>query len=511
MSDESADRKQHSDSSALYRRGYLAYRDGDWAGAITALEAAEAESPGNAQTRHLLGLSLLEEATRRREACRWLNRALADSGREPHFIDNHLQCIRRCIALEEFDVALRLVRGFRRAGIAVSEPAPLIHACLAAGDHAAADALVNTLPAGHQRSYLNALSLHLQGHQQQARAGMRDALAQQSLIPGGGPDNGARVLLVYGTGLLDFRSRVGREMSFAIRGGHFNVHAFLPPATFKLDRLFVNTDLDQSNWARRLEQYQLVINCIADPETEAPALGWLQTVCRSTGVPVFNPPGEVLKSGRLDMHRRLGRIEGLFSPRTELLPAKRQPSLSYPLLWRPPGSSTGIGLARLESAGELDAHRQGQHGVCSEFLDFRSPDGLYRKYRVFVIGGEIFPEHCVAHTHWNVHSSSRLEHMRWDDTLQQAEKAFTENWRGSLTSSQQASLEALAAAVDLDYFGVDFSVLPDGDLIIFEANPMMRINDDYKHDFPYLAAATSRIKIACQARLKALMGSSTSR
>ena len=102
-----------------------------------------------------------------------------------------------------------------------------------------------------------------------------------------------------------------------------------------------------------------------------------------------------------------------------------------------------------------------------------------------------------------------------DAELQQQEIAFIQDWRSSLTAAQQHALERAAAAIDLDYFGIDFSLLPDGRVIIFEANAAMRINEDYNEQFPYLREATTRLNLACQdmlfSRLKNTKNTQTGR
>ena len=94
---------------------------------------------------------------------------------------------------------------------------------------------------------------------------------------------------------------------------------------------------------------------------------------------------------------------------------------------RPLGSSTGIGLKKIDQQSELDnlaaSINQQPMNVC-EFVQYKSSDGYYRKYRVFVINGQILPAHCIASQHWNIHSSSRYQIMQDNELLQQEQLFF---------------------------------------------------------------------------------------
>jgi hypothetical protein len=57
-------------------------------------------------------------------------------------------------------------------------------------------------------------------------------------------------------------------------------------------------------------------------------------------------------------------------------------------------------------------------------------------------------------------------------------------------------VRTLSAALDtlaLDYLGIDFAQLADGRLLVFEANPAMRLNYTPCEQFPYLRGYLDRI------------------
>ena len=68
---------------------------------------------------------------------------------------------------------------------------------------------------------------------------------------------------------------------------------------------------------------------------------------------------------------------------------------SFPLIIRPVDSHAGDGLEKVDSLDELDGYLN-RHAepdfYLSPFQDYRSADGLYRKYRVMLVDGKtVFP------------------------------------------------------------------------------------------------------------------------
>ena len=59
-----------------------------------------------------------------------------------------------------------------------------------------------------------------------------------------------------------------------------------------------------------------------------------------------------------------------------------------------------------------------------------------------------------------------------------------------------AALEAIGAIgrrLDLDYAGIDFSILPDGRVLVFEANAAMLVHPEREPVFAYRNPAVHRI------------------
>ena len=58
------------------------------------------------------------------------------------------------------------------------------------------------------------------------------------------------------------------------------------------------------------------------------------------------------------------------------------------------------------------------------------------------------------------------------------------------------ALHRISEVTSLDFFGIDFCVLPDDRLLVFEANAAMRHNFDHVAAFPYTKPHLDRISTA---------------
>ena len=55
---------------------------------------------------------------------------------------------------------------------------------------------------------------------------------------------------------------------------------------------------------------------------------------------------------------------------------------------------------------------------------------------------------------------------------------YLENPQSALGRDAWAAVAAIGQAMDLDYAGVDFSLLPDGRVLVFEANATMLVHPE---------------------------------
>lgn len=257
-----------------------------------------------------------------------------------------------------------------------------------------------------------------------------------------------------------------------------------------------------------LEGFDLLINAVSDPDAFGVAL---RLIAHMDAARVLNPAQKCLRNTREFLSEALSGREDFVVPRTIRVPAgldlageAERSALRYPLLARPTGSQTGAGLTLAGSADDLhETANAASDWYLTEFFDFASEDGFYRKYRCWQLGDHVHPSHLFIHDHWNVHGHCRWETMLPNAWMQEEEQAFLKgNW-GERGTQIRSAMAVLRETLQLDFFGVDFGFLPDGRLIVFEANATMRSKyPEYGSDFEYIEETTRRHVEAFQSLIR---------
>ncbi len=253
----------------------------------------------------------------------------------------------------------------------------------------------------------------------------------------------------------------------------------------------------------RLPNHELVFNAIGDADLCQSDLETAATLLRQTTAPVINRPQSVKPTGRAANARRLGQLPGVVTAEMALMPREQlaasdatsqlaSKGITFPLLLRSPGFHNGSFFARITNEAELKETLPtipGREILAIQFLDARSADGKIRKYRVMLIGGQIYPLHVAISHEWKIHFFSA--EMADNPENRAEDAAFLEKMPAVLGSRAMAGLEQIRDTLGLDYAGVDFSVSPEGDILLFEANATMVVNPadaDTKWDYrrPYV-------------------------
>ena len=263
----------------------------------------------------------------------------------------------------------------------------------------------------------------------------------------------------------------------------------------------------------------VVLNMISDVDDGCEALASSTAFIDGLGLPTINHPTHILGTDRVGVARILSDIAGCRIPRiarwsaTDLLAplaAERLRPFSWPLLVRLAGSHGGDDFERVETLAELAAfvgrHPEAEYYV-SDYVDYRSPDGWFRKYRLFIVNGEVFPYHLAIGDQWKMHYfRTTMDRHPW---MQREEEIFLTAPGRALGSKVMSILKAMAPALRLGFFGVDCSLDHAGALLVFEANATMRVHGDNKTAH-YKDAPVQRIKDAFDAMLaRAAAGNET--
>ncbi len=263
---------------------------------------------------------------------------------------------------------------------------------------------------------------------------------------------------------------------------------------------------------RNLPPFDCVFIAIAEDVRHASALAAADAWAARLAAPVINSGARIATVSREGAARLLADLPEAVVPTQHLLTraALRVPALpaglAFPLLIRPRGTHAGQGLARVGDTAELAAYLAddalGDLFYVAPFIDFRSADGQWRKYRVIFVDGRPFPFHLAVHDDWAIwYYNAGMDR----DAAKRAEEArFLENITASFPPRAMAALTALAERVRLDYFGLDCALMPDGRLLVFEVETGMIVHDGDPADlYPYKKRYVPRIFRAVEAMLDA--------
>jgi glutamate/tyrosine decarboxylase-like PLP-dependent enzyme len=279
------------------------------------------------------------------------------------------------------------------------------------------------------------------------------------------------------------------------------------------DRIFETCVIVADFFDRRtsLPPHQLVVNGIGDSDVAAEALDAAESLLMLTPAPVLNAPAAVRATGRCENSMRLSHLPGLITPATSMFPhsllagpdgpaALAGRGFTFPLLLRTPGFHMGQHFVRVETPEMLSEAvaqlpglgRPETEVLAIEYLDARGADGCARKYRVMMVGGKLYPLHLAISHDWKIHYFSADMADRADHRAE--ESKFLADMPGFLGSKAMAALEHVQSVLGLDYGGIDFGLNQRGEVLLFEANATMVVEQpDGDERWDYRRAAVERI------------------
>lgn len=262
----------------------------------------------------------------------------------------------------------------------------------------------------------------------------------------------------------------------------------------------------------------VLVNLITEPLVCRRALDRLENIVRSQAVPMLNTVEAVRRSARTALPDviRAGSADRVCVPLTTRFAGTRDALVSHiesaghrwPVLLRPVGSHGSRGLTKVDSASHLrEVGIIPSDILVSDFVDFRSGDGLFRKYRMIWIDGTIFRRHIIAGFEWNITGPSRQAMAERPETVR-AEKDFL----ASSGDGLDKRVAELFRIVGLDFGVIDFTVSDAGEITVFELNGTFQISGSippqYRTELAYLEANNTAILDALIASIARRAGKS---
>ena len=326
----------------------------------------------------------------------------------------------------------------------------------------------------------------------------------------------ARVLRLRGVQNAFFtlgRSRVG-TLKTVLSTGNFSTRYLIDRQRFDICE-FLMAD-DNLLTAEGLPDFDIVVNSVADPDVEPKSLRTLGEFLRHRPeVPVVNGPDRVLKTSRDGNYRRLKDMDGVVFPKTVRLRANgaseagvekfiRRHGFSFPVIVRRPGTQTGRTASIVRNCSELAKTIKGNKGrdfYVIQYIDEKIEEKYYRKMRFFCIDGKLFPVVCHIDGTWMVHGSNRKTTMKNHEWMVDEEKKFMADPRKYIGKGRYDILEGFRHILGLDFFAIDFNLMKDGRLLVFETNAAVRHSPDHARNFPYLTPHMNEVSRAFESMI----------
>jgi hypothetical protein len=225
-----------------------------------------------------------------------------------------------------------------------------------------------------------------------------------------------------------------------------------------------------------------LLNHIADADRCGIVLKKADQIATQTRRACFNFPKSVARTTRDEVAKTLQGIEGLRVPKTirhayegaeGLGEAIAAAGLAWPVLVRIAGDHGGVSTIKIDGPEDIaQASKLNCYGAtlyATEFCNFASPDGRYRKFRVAIIGDGIFLRHMVVGDQWLLHAQRRGKNTVTE------EARMLRTFDTELAPKLGPLFLEIARRLDLDYLGVDCNIADDGRVLLFEANACMNI------------------------------------
>jgi glutathione synthase/RimK-type ligase-like ATP-grasp enzyme len=339
--------------------------------------------------------------------------------------------------------------------------------------------------------------------------------------------------LLFLTGNPDYRELAFKKQQQALEISHiFRLHPTAPAASLRLlvimapgdmtantpvDCLLEDTDIDVTllyvvpgkPLPATLPEHDLIFVAIGESDRNQVLLRQLERLSALSPKPVLNAPDKIRLLTRDRVSALLKTIPGVFMPATarvdrqallrvahgqlgiaELLDEGR-----FPIIVRPVTSHGGRNLVKLDHAADLPAYLAGLEDTdfyVSNFIDYRSADGQFKKYRIALFAGQAFACHMAISSHWMIHYFNA--DMGASEAKRKEEELFMNNFERDFAVTHKQSLASIYSQIGLDFVVLDCAETLDGNLLLFEVDNAAIVHalDDPKL-FPYKRAPMQKV------------------
>jgi hypothetical protein len=267
-----------------------------------------------------------------------------------------------------------------------------------------------------------------------------------------------------------------------------------------------------------LPDHDIAIVAVSGSDQNQPVLREIERLISTWPCPVLNHPRGVFGLSREHMFSFLQKVPGLRMPATVRVDRATLIQIAFglksigqfldegafPLIARPIDSHAGRSLVKLDAPSSIATYLANQPDAAfsiSHFVDYRSTDGLFRKYRIIWVDGRPYPCHMAIGDDWKLWYYNAG--MAASAAKREEEARFMSTFPTSFVRRHGIALAAIAEQFGLEYFGVDCAELRDGRLLIFEGGNELAVHDmDPPDVYPYKGPHMQKLFVAFREMLK---------
>jgi hypothetical protein len=278
-----------------------------------------------------------------------------------------------------------------------------------------------------------------------------------------------------------------------------NVLEFLiEESDITLDMLYVAPEIP---FPATLPDHDLAMVAVCENDRNRPLLKHIETLVKSWPRPVLCAPDRIARLSRDGACALLQSAPGIVVPVTTRIDRQTLESIgrsevavtafvkdgAFPIIVRPVDSQKGRGLMKLDGPDAIVDYlrTRPENAFCvARYVEYRGPDGQFRKYRIVLIDERPYVCHMAISDSWVVHYMSAG--MRESVAKRAEEARFFAGFDDDFARRHHDALLSIAKRLELEYVGIDCGETPDGELLVFEVDSGMTVHAmDPVDTFPY--------------------------
>ena len=262
----------------------------------------------------------------------------------------------------------------------------------------------------------------------------------------------------------------------------------LEESDIALDMLYVGQGLPLPP---SLPDHDVLFVAIAESDQNLPLLAQIGDAIKNWPRPVLNRPDRIALMSRDAACALLKEVPGVVMPGTHRVERQILEQVAsgeraitnilsdgnFPVIVRPVDSHAGQGLNKIDDPAVMADYllkMPNREFYVARFVDYRSKDGQFRKYRIVLMEGQAYLCHLAISSHWMIHYLNAGMAVNAEKRAEEAR--VMADFDSGFAHRHAEAFRVIGERVGLDYLGIDCGETADGELLIFEIDSCMIVH-----------------------------------